>query len=213
MNQPAESTISKGNCTSLGNTYLFPQQKRQKTKLKHFIPRPILNNLECMTALGQLTCTCPRKKLFHNCFLSCSSVANVHNDDVDMNKAFDYLRQCRALSDNKNKEELHKFIAKKLEESIVSAADQSNGKVLQHKFLLPNKEEVCRQVFAFAFKFTNNDLDKCSILVKQTDGDLVYKKNIIQWGDGYIPDYNYFEAESIFRANCNEIGKVQQCFL
>ena len=213
MSVPAESKVSKGNCTSLGNQHVFSQQKRQKTILKSFIPRPILNNQQCMNAIYQVTCTCPRRKQFENCFLSCPSVANVQNDDIDMNKAFDYLRQCRALSDNKNKEEFQKFIAKKFEESIVRTLDQANGKVFEHKFLLPNKDEVCRQVFAFAFKFTAFDLDKCSTLKKRTDGDLVYKKNFIPWGDGYIPDYNYFETESIFRSNCKEIGKVQHCLL
>ena len=215
MDQPDESQLRQtGNSASLGNHYLFSQQKKQKLK-NSFVPTKAFNNQECMKLIDTLECNCPRRKNYSNCFLACPYVITALNGEADLNKACDYLRHCRSYTDNKNKVEFQAFVVEKFKASLVGSVDQKNGNVKnQHKYELPYGDEVCRQVFALCYGFTNFDLDKCSTLHKQSsDGSIVYHKNHMPWDDGYIPDFNHYEAEYIFRSNCNDAGKVKILFL
>ena len=63
-----------------------------------------------------------------------------------------------------------------------------------HKYILPNEGEMCRESFVFAYGFTGYDFDKCSMLKKASaDGRIVYQKHQKPWSESHIPEFTHVE--------------------
>jgi hypothetical protein len=114
---------------------------------------------------------------------------------TDYNSCVKFLRECREQTRTKDKEEKDRLLVDLFKECT---SDLSATK-LTHNWQLIGGKPVCRGIFAFAYGFSNYELDTCSAKVKANLS--MERLRPSPYNDATLHSYNYNETEAMMEEN------------